>query len=48
MIANVTAAINDAAGMVKIHAQIMRPATPHRTADKRCTAPTPTIAPVMV
>ena len=26
----------------------MRRATPHRTADNRCAAPTPTIAPVIV
>ena len=37
-----------AAGIVKIQAHTMRPATPHFTADKRRVAPTPTIAPVMV
>src|SRR4029434_6943930 len=37
-----------AAGMVRIQAQTMRPATPQRTADRRRVAPTPTIAPVMV
>src|SRR2546425_4915617 len=26
----------------------MRPATPHRTAERRCAAPTPEIAPVIV
>src|SRR2546423_14252304 len=36
------------AGIVRIHAQTMRRATPQRTADRRCTAPTPTMAPVMV
>src|SRR4029450_11387575 len=36
------------AGMVRIQAQTMRPATPQRTADRRRVAPTPTIAPVMV
>ncbi len=36
------------AGMVRIHAHTILRATPHRTAEKRCTAPTPTIAPVMV
>ena len=37
-----------AAGIVRTHAQTMRPATPHRTADKRFVAPTPTIEPVIV
>ena len=36
------------AGIVKIHAQTMLPATPQRTALTRCAEPTPTIAPVMV
>ena len=36
------------AGMVIIHAQTMRLATPQRTADSRFTAPTPMIAPVIV
>lgn len=35
-------------GIVKIQAQRTFPATPQRTADKRCVAPTPTIAPVIV
>ena len=34
--------------MVRTHAQTMRPASPQRTAERRCVAPTPTIAPVMV
>src|SRR2546430_11552844 len=36
------------AGIVRIHAQTIRLATPQRTAESLCTAPTPTIAPVMV
>src|SRR5581483_3311872 len=36
------------AGIVRIQAHRIRPATPHRTADKRFTEPTPTIAPVIV
>ena len=36
------------AGMVMIHAMTMLPATPQRTAEERCAAPTPTMAPVMV
>ena len=36
------------AGMVKIHAQTMLPATPQRTAETRRVDPTPTIAPVIV
>ena len=36
------------AGIVNIHAQTMRPATPHRTAESLLVAPTPTMAPVMV
>src|SRR2546430_8234123 len=35
-------------GIVSSHAQTIRPATPQRTADSRCAAPTPEIAPVMV
>ncbi len=34
--------------MVKIHAQIMFPATPQRTEESLLVAPTPTIAPVIV
>src|SRR3972149_3107564 len=34
--------------MVRIQAHTIRPASPHRTAEKRCTDPTPTIEPVMV
>ena len=34
------------AGMVKIHAHTMLPATPQRTAEKLLVAPTPTIAPM--
>ncbi len=34
--------------MVKIQAQMIRPATPQRTARVPRVAPTPTIAPVMV
>ena len=37
-----------ASGMVRIHAQTMRPATPNLTAERRRVAPTPTMAPVMV
>src|SRR3954469_7723839 len=37
-----------AAGIVRIHAQTIRPATPQRTADSRWVAPTPTIEPVIV
>ena len=36
------------AGIVKIHAQIILPAIPQRTALGRCDEPTPTIAPVIV
>src|SRR5438552_14899819 len=43
-----TPAMPAAAGMVSSHAQTIRPATPQRTADNRCAAPTPDIAPVMV
>src|SRR5476651_2690636 len=34
--------------MVNSQAHTMLPATPQRTADNLCTAPTPTIAPVIV
>src|SRR5271167_120618 len=44
----VAAATMAEAGIVRIQAQTMRPATPQRTADKRCKEPTPTMAPVMV
>src|SRR5207247_10586973 len=37
-----------AAGIVATQAHTILPATPQRTAEKRCTAPTPVIAPVMV
>src|SRR5438093_12737074 len=43
-----TPATPAAAGIVRIHAHTMRPATPHRTAERRCAAPTPEIAPVIV
>src|SRR5450830_1194216 len=43
-----TAPIKADAGMVKIQAQTILPATPQRTAEAFCEAPTPTIAPVMV
>src|SRR6476660_6010109 len=36
-----------AAGIVSNHAQTMRVATPHRTADRRLVDPTPTIDPVI-
>jgi hypothetical protein len=42
------AATKAEAGMVKIQAQTMLPATPQRTADIFCAEPTPTMAPVMV
>ena len=35
------AAMAEEAGMVRSHAQRMRPATPHRTAEKRWRDPTP-------
>ena len=35
-------------GMVNIHAVMMFPASPHRTAERRVVAPTPIIAPVIV
>src|SRR5947209_14116664 len=45
---NSAAATAADAGIVKIHAQTIFPATPQRTADNLCVAPTPTIAPVIV
>ena len=42
------AAMKAEAGMVKIHAQTMLPATPQRTVEKLRVEPTPTTAPVMV
>src|SRR6187455_3402220 len=42
------AAMNAEAGIVKIHAQTMLPATPQRTAETLRVDPTPTIAPVIV
>src|ERR1700674_4534114 len=45
---NERAAIVPAAGIVRIQAHSIRPATPHLTADSRRVAPTPTIAPVIV
>ena len=41
------APIANAAGIVSTQAQTIWPATPHRTADSRRVAPTPTIAPVI-
>jgi hypothetical protein len=41
-------AIRAEAGIVTIQAHTIRLATPQRTAEKRWTAPTPTMAPVMV
>jgi hypothetical protein len=35
-------------GIVRIQAQMMLPATPHLTADRRFVEPTPMIAPVIV
>ena len=43
-----TAATKAAAGIVRIQAHTMRPATPHLTADNLRVAPTPTIEPVIV
>jgi hypothetical protein len=43
-----SAAIAAEAGIVKIQAQTIRPATPHRTAESFWVAPTPTMAPVIV
>src|SRR5919109_5316775 len=45
---HVAAAMSPDAGMVTIHAQRIRPATPQRTADSRCSAPTPMIEPLIV
>src|SRR5437773_2048950 len=45
---NVPAPMSAAMGMVRTQAHTMRPATPHRTAESRRVAPTPTMAPVMV
>src|SRR6478672_3787034 len=42
------AAMKAEAGIVKIQAQTMLPATPQRTADARRVDPTPTMAPVIV
>src|SRR5258707_2691862 len=47
-IQKVPAPIRAEIGIVRTHAQTMRPATPQRTAERRRVAPTPTIAPVMV
>jgi len=44
----VTAPIAAAAGIVRIHAHTIWPATPQRTAESRLVAPTPTMAPVIV
>jgi len=41
-------AMKAAAGMVKIHAHTMLPATPQRTAETLRVEPTPTMAPVIV
>ncbi len=41
------AATNADAGIMKIHAHTMFPATPQRTALARWTEPTPTMAPVV-
>src|SRR5207244_10747681 len=48
MIQNTIPATAAEAGIVRIHAQTMRLATPQRTAESLVVAPTPTIAPVMV
>ena len=40
--------MNADSGMVRIQAHTILPATPQRTADSRCVAPTPTIEPVIV
>ena len=48
MAQKVPAPTNADAGIVRIHANTMRRAIPHRTADNRVVAPTPTMAPVMV
>ena len=44
----ITPAAAAEAGIVMIHAQTIRRATPQRTADSRWIAPTPIIAPVIV
>src|SRR5271157_1593372 len=44
----VAADMTAAAGMVSSHVHTIRLATPQRTADNRWTAPTPTMAPVIV
>ena len=36
-----------AAGIVRTRAQTIRAAPPHRTAERRVVAPTPTLAPVI-
>src|SRR5574341_258311 len=43
-----TAAMKPESGIVRIQAHTIRPATPQRTADSRCVAPTPMIEPVIV
>ena len=48
MMQKVSPAAAAEAGIVMIQAHTMRRATPQRTADKRWTAPTPIIAPVIV
>ena len=48
MIPKVTAPTSADMGIVSTHAQTTRRAIPHRTAETRWTAPTPTIAPVIV
>ena len=45
---HVTAAMAADAGMVRIQAQMMRLATPQRTAERRLIDPTPMMAPVIV
>jgi hypothetical protein len=40
--------MNAAQGIVNTHAHTIRWAIPQRTAESLCTAPTPTIAPVIV
>src|SRR5437867_891276 len=44
---NVPAPMLNAAGIVSTQAHMICPATPHRTADHRRVAPTPTIDPVI-
>ena len=44
----VAAEIKAEIGIVKIHAQMIFPATPQRTAESLLVEPTPTIAPVIV